>query len=194
MAEDTRLDSVSSVPLTGLLAGRRSPRSFDQDHAVGDEELVSLLEAARWAPSSHNGQPSRFAVGRRGTARFAAITEALADKNLLWAPRSSALLVGLLVRRDAKGRPMKFAEYDLGQAVAHITVQAESMGLKMRQIGGFDAGALRNALNLQEGVEPFIVAAIGRQASADLLDGELAARERAPRGRMPFNELVLDWE
>ena len=60
-----------TAPLHPLIADRRSPRSFDRAHELDDETLRGLLEAARWAPSSRNHQPWRFAVARRGTALHA---------------------------------------------------------------------------------------------------------------------------
>ena len=44
-----------------LLRSRRSVRRFT-DRAVGRDDLLRLLEAARWAPSNHNRQPWRFLV------------------------------------------------------------------------------------------------------------------------------------
>lgn len=183
--------AVTAQPIAHVLANRWSPRSYASGHAVSESELEALLEAARWAPSSKNSQARRFVVGRRGGELFARISATLHDKNMLWAPNASLLIVGVLVRIDGRGRDERFAEYDLGQAVAHMAVQAESLDLRMRQIGGFDREGLAEALGLQHPYEPFIVAAVGRQAEADELEEELAERERAPRTRLPLSELIL---
>ena len=53
------------APVHELLAKRASTRSYD-GRAVERHELLSLLEAARWAPSSYNRQPWRF-VDRHGS-------------------------------------------------------------------------------------------------------------------------------
>lgn len=42
------------------------PRSMT-DEELKDEELMSRFEAARWAPSSGNGQPWRFIYVKRNT-------------------------------------------------------------------------------------------------------------------------------
>ncbi|MDR7083254.1 nitroreductase [Arthrobacter ginsengisoli] len=186
----TQADRPEPV-LADLLAQRWSPRSFDAEHVIADAELALLLEAGRWAPSSRNGQARRFVIGRRGGVLFGQISETLAANNATWAPQAALLLVGVLVRKDEAGRVESFAEYDLGQAIAHIGLQAEEMGLRMRQIGGFDRAALSGALGLGAPLEPFIVAAIGRQAHASLLHGELAVRETAPRTRLPIGDIVL---
>jgi nitroreductase len=47
--------------LLELIQARRSIRRFS-DRAVSREDIVCLLEAARWAPSNHNRQPWKFIV------------------------------------------------------------------------------------------------------------------------------------
>ncbi len=47
--------------LMGLIRGRRSVRRFSA-RAVGRQDVLRLIEAARWAPSNHNRQPWRFIV------------------------------------------------------------------------------------------------------------------------------------
>ena len=80
-----------------LLAGRWSPRGFDGLHEVGHAELASLLEAARWAPSAGNGQPWRFAIGRRDDETHKRIFECLAGEDQRWAWRASALVAAAFV-------------------------------------------------------------------------------------------------
>ena len=60
--------------------GRWSPRAFTAE-TMSEEALLTLLEAARWAPSAVNVQPWRFAWGLRGDAGFAAIAGALVPFN-----------------------------------------------------------------------------------------------------------------
>ena len=67
-AVTTNRRAVTEAPIEEILSMRWSPRSFDPDAVVTDEQVTSLLEAARWAPSANNSQPWRFAVARRGSA------------------------------------------------------------------------------------------------------------------------------
>ncbi|ASN53356.1 nitroreductase family protein [Sinomonas sp. R1AF57] len=183
--------AAATTSLTPLLLQRWSPRSFDRLDEVSTAETDALLEAARWAPSSRNGQSRRFVVGRRGCALFERIAATLSGRNAVWAPNAALLVVGVLMRTDEQGRALRFAEYDLGQAVGHMAVQAEALGLRMRQMGGFDRNALAASLALDAVHEPFVVAAVGRQAPAGWLDAELAEREGAARERLPLADLVL---
>ena len=50
-----------------LMLNRWSPRAMSGEE-ISDEDLMRLFEAARWAPSSYNGQPWRFIYAKRNTA------------------------------------------------------------------------------------------------------------------------------
>jgi nitroreductase len=183
--------AVTAVPLHPLLAERWSPRALDGGHELSDAQLTALLEAARWAPSANNSQPWRFAVARRGTPEFAALQDALAPGNQLWAHTASALVVVAAETAGPDGASRPWAVYDTGQAVAHLTVQAQHEGLALHQLGGFDRDRVARLLHLPTAVLPLVVLTVGRRdGGADLPDA-LAARERAPRERLPLDALLL---
>src|SRR5580704_15117262 len=127
-------DAVTDAPLDPLLAHRWSPRGFDTQHVLSDADLHTLLEAARWAPSSGNSQPWRFVVSRRGDETHPRLVKHLGPGNQLWAPTASMLMLAaaLTVRDD--GKVLAHAWYDTGQAVAHLTVEAASLGLAVHQM------------------------------------------------------------
>lgn len=186
-----RKPAETTAPLHPLLAERWSPRSFDNSADLPDEAVLSLLEAARWAPSSNNGQPWRFAVARRGEHLFTELAAALAGFNQHWAPRAAALVVAAVETVDADQNPRKSADFDLGLAVAALCTQATALGLVTHQMGGFSAAKVRTALNLDETVKPVVVIAVGPQGPANLLEPELRSREEGPRSRRPLSEIVL---
>jgi nitroreductase len=183
--------AVTAVPLHPLLAERWSPRGLDAAHELGDAQLTALLEAARWAPSANNSQPWRFAVTHRGTPAFTAVQDALAPGNQLWAHAASALVVVAAETAGPDGAPRPWAVYDTGQAVAHLTVQAQHEGLDLHQLGGFDRDRVAALLGLPEAVVPLVVLTVGRRDDAADLPDVLAARERAPRERLPLDALLL---
>jgi nitroreductase len=131
-------------PLHPLLARRWSPTVFDASCDVREAELESLLEAARWAPSAGNSQPWAFITGRRGDAVHARLLRHLAPSAARWAPTAGLLVVNLCHRyvADTDWEYSEFSLYDLGQAVAHMTIQAQSLGLFARQFRAFDQAAL----------------------------------------------------
>src|SRR5215469_6586127 len=118
-------DQFGSPLLHPLLAGRWSPASFDACYDVTEDEIEVLLEAARWAPSAGNSQPWAFIVGRRGDATHQRLARYLAGSSATWAPAASLLVANLAHRyvADTDWEYSEFSLYDLGQAVAHLTVQ-----------------------------------------------------------------------
>jgi nitroreductase len=183
--------AVTAVPLHPLLAQRWSPRALDAGHELSDPQIAALLEAARWAPSASNTQPWRFAVTRRGTAAFTAVLEALAAGNRIWASAASALVVVGAETTGPDGVARPWAVYDTGQAVAHLSVQAQHEGLSIHQLGGFDRDRAAAALDLPREVAPLVVLAIGRRDDTVDLPEPFASREVAVRERLPLEALLL---
>lgn len=184
-------DASTNYPVDPLVAGRWSPRGFDPVEVLSPDEIGSLLEAARWSPSASNSQPWRFVVAPRGSVDHARIAAALEGSNALWAPHAALLVVACARSADDSGRPLRWAMYDLGQSVAWMTVQAESMGLSVHQMAGFDREAVTQSLVLPDHVEPVTVVAIGRFTPDADLPEALREREEAGRERRALDDIVL---
>ncbi len=153
-----------------LLAGRSSPTGFDAVYEVSDGEVEALLEAARWAPSAGNSQPWAFIVGRRGDAIHERLVGHLAGSSAAWAPGASLLLANL-AHRFVEGTDWEYSEfsiYDLGQAVAHMTLQAEALGLSTRQFRAFSREGLTTEFAVPEHWEVTTMMAVGRPAAGPL--------------------------
>jgi nitroreductase len=158
-----------SPRLHPLLSSRWSPLRFDDHHTLDTDEVAVLLEAARWAPSAGNSQPWAFVVGRRGDRVHRRLAAHLAPSARRWAP-SAALLVANLSHRLVESTDWEFSEfahYDLGQAVAHLTLQAQALGLAVRQFRAFDREALTADLEVPAHWEITSMAAVGRPSPAD---------------------------
>jgi nitroreductase len=181
----------TDAPLIGALVERWSPRAYDRDAVVSPDVVDVLLEAARWAPSANNSQPWRFVVAHRGSPEFTAIHDALMGFNQAWADSAAVLIVNIAETTDAEGRERPWATYDLGQAVAHLSVQAQHEGLHTHQMGGFDGEALKAAFGLGETLKVVSVIALGVPGDVDVLPDALREREVAPRQRLTLDELVL---
>ncbi|MFC7432111.1 MULTISPECIES: nitroreductase family protein [unclassified Agrococcus] len=173
-----------------VLQSRWSPRAYEP--VPVDESLLSkALEAARWSPSAYNAQPWRFVVARRGSDAFDRIVDALAEFNQQWAPNASVLILAIAETANEEGRANPTAVYDLGQAVAHLTIQAHADGLVVHQMSGFDAAAASEAFSLDERLAPITVVALGTLGDADTLGEMLREREHAPRARKPLSEILV---
>ncbi len=181
----------TSAPIIDPIASRWSPRSFATEHSLPEGALRGVFEAARWAPSASNTQPWRFIIARRGGEAFAKVEATLIGFNQQWAGRAAALVVNVAETVGAEGKTQRWAEYDLGQAVATYSLQARAEGLYAHQMGGFDPEALRTAFGLTEHQVPVSVSAIGAIGEPEQLPDTLREREVAPRSRMDLDDLIL---
>ena len=182
--------ATTAVPLHPLLAARHSTRALDPNGTVTDSQVTALLEAARWAPSCGNTQPSRFIVARKETETFATVLATLNPGNQGWARHAALLIVGIRTTNNEKG-PLPYADYDLGQAMGHLVVQAMAEGLTARQMGGFDASAITKGFDLAENLVPTSVVAIGVAGDPTTLPDDLRRPDDAPRTRIPLDELII---
>ncbi|GAB3645799.1 nitroreductase family protein [Glycomyces tarimensis] len=180
----------TSVPIHPLLASRQSTRAFEAGVDLADEQVASLLEAARWAPSAGNTQPWRFILAKRDDPEFKRVLDCLNEGNAEWAQHASALLVAVRVEANEKG-PLPHAAYDLGQSMAHLTFQAAAEGLTVRQMGGFDGEAIAAEFELPDAYKPTSVAAIGVAGDPGLLAESVAGPDRSPRRRLGLDELLI---
>ncbi len=184
-------------PIHDLLARRWSPRVYDPAHVLAADELRTILEAARWAPSAGNSQPWAFVTGFRGDATHTTFVPLLSRGNAFWAPRASALLLTAHQVASEPGSELAFSDYaahDLGQASAHLTVQAQSMGLHVHQFAGFDHDAAAAAFAVPSHWQVTTGIAIGRLAAPESIEADepsLADRERRLRARKPLSEMVF---
>jgi nitroreductase len=157
---------------------------------VSRQAILTLLEAARWAPSGGNGQPWRFVYALRGTPAFDAFLAALVPGNREWAHAAGALLVlaARTVRDD--GKPASSAAFDAGAAWMALALQGTLSGLVVHAMGGFEKEAARAAAALPAGVEPQVMIAVGHPGRAEDLPEKLRAREQ-PNDRRPLSEIVF---
>lgn len=173
-----------------LIKNRWSPRAFDGTRVVKDE-VMQLLEAVRWAPSANNEQPWRFIVAEKGTKAYEQLEESLMPGNKLWAPKAPLFILTVARTTFSKnGKENGVALYDLGQAVANLSLQATDLGLHLHQMGGFNKTEAHEAFSLAADEQPVTIIAVGYQGDADELPDHLKERELAPRARKPISEFT----
>ena len=173
-----------------MFVDRWSPRGF-LEKAVPRAMLMSLFEAARWAPSAMNEQPWRF-VWADEEADLVRFRAALMEANQVWANRVP-VLVYLLARKNyvRNERPNKAAMFDAGAAWMSLALQARKLGLYTHAMGGFDRDKALAAVGA-DGDEYDVMAAlaVGWKGDAEMLPDELKARE-APGGRKGVAEFCF---
>jgi nitroreductase len=166
------------TPLLPALSQRYSARRYDGSF-VSSADLLSLLEAARWAPSSRNEQPWTLVVAtRQDQNAFPRLLACLTESNQTWAQDASALMLCCPARSFVyKDLPNPHAWHDMGLALMAMAVQASSLGLQLRPMGGVDADKARLEFNVP--VTHDISSALALGVPGDNAD-YLAKRERKP--------------
>lgn len=168
------------IDIFDLLKKRFSPRVF-ADENVGDKDINSLIEAARWTPSSNNRQPWFFYISQRDSQSFKKILNCLNESNY-WAKNASYLIVGCFLDEDEKGKN-NYAQYDLGQAVMSLVIEAQSLGYYSHQMGGFNKDALRDFLAVIPPSHPWVVIAVGKIGDYSKADQILIDKDNKERKR-----------
>lgn len=179
------------------LRSRWSPSIFDDAHRLSREEVSTLLHAAQWAPSAGNSQPWAFVVAERGSASHDVLVAHLSRGNAGWVPRASLVLVTATqvapdpdVPDDTRGATGDYAFYDLGQAAAHVSLQARAMGLHAHQFSGFDKDAVAAGLGVPDHYRVMSGIAVGvRGNPADVPERERDREQRA-RARRPLADVA----
>ncbi|HEY2460552.1 MAG TPA: nitroreductase family protein [Candidatus Acidoferrum sp.] len=183
--------AVTDVTLSELIRHRWSPRAF-ADKPIAPEILVSLFEAARWAPSSSNEQPWVYLVATKDDAEnFAKMLSILVEFNASWAKSAPvlALSVGNTVGHD--GKPNRHALHDVGSATAQLTFEANSRGIFVHQMAGYDVEKAHRVFGIPKEFEPAAAMALGYPGDPASLPQRLQDRELAPRTRKPLSEFVM---
>ena len=177
----------SLFPILSLFLERRSSRAFSGE-AVSRQQVATLLEAARWAPSSFNEQPWRFVIAGRDSASWERFLSWLSDSNREWCERASALV---LVAAKAGHSPRTPHDFDTGAAWGYLALQAVASGLIAHAVAGFDRDRAAEDLGIPFSFHPVCMVAIGVPGRVADLPERLQSREAASQ-RKALHEIAFD--
>ncbi|ARN77094.1 nitroreductase [Nonlabens spongiae] len=175
-----------------LIKNRWSPRTF-ADTPISAADLNTLFEAGRWAPSSNNFQPWHIVWGVKGSETYDRIFNHLAEFNQNWAKNAPVLLLGIVDTKTPKGDDNYHAPHDLGQFMANVAIQAQSMGIALHQMAGVDYKAALKEFEFPETYHVATAIAIGHYGG-DLEDvpEDLREAETGPRSRKKIEEFTYN--
>ena len=171
-------------PIAPYLLARHS-RVALTDAPVSEADVLSLLEAARWAPSASNIQPWRFLYTLRGTPEFDAIFDGLAPFNQNWAGKAGGWIVALSQHEADDGKPQRWHAFDTGAAWLSISLQGAHLGLLTHALGGFDADKVRAALEIPANFTIQAVIVVGHPGKTEDLPEAIRGRD-VPNQRHPL--------
>jgi nitroreductase len=182
-------------PVDPMFTDRWSPRAFTGEE-IGVADLMSILEAARWSPSSYNSQPWRFAWARKGTPAFGPFLDLLVPGNRSWCEDASALVFiassqTMTVPGKDEPQPSRTHSFDAGAAWMALSLQAHRMGWHTHGMIGLDYDAAAKALRLPEGFDLEMGFAVGRRDDPAKLPDGLRKRE-APNDRRSLAQTAFE--
>jgi nitroreductase len=168
---------IADCPVLDLVLNRWSPRAMSGE-SISDKELNSLFEAARWAPSSYNGQPWRFIYAKRDTKFWDALYSLLVPFNQEWT-KNAAVLILVILRTtfEYNNKPERTHSFDTGAAVENLSLQGFSMGLVVHGMEGFDYDRAKTTLGIPDGYTVEAMFAVGKPAPKEILPPEMQKRE-----------------
>lgn len=179
-------------PVIDLIKNRWSPRSYS-DKMISNEELMTLFEAASWAPSGNNYQPWQFHYATRGSEMFDKIFQCLMSGNQSWAGKASHFVVSVaLVKNTETGKENIYATHDLGMANALLLLQGTSMGIYGRQMAGIDRDKLVQTLGFSDAQFPVCIIALGYVDTPEKLEEPNKTKELATRERNDIEAFVVE--
>ncbi len=178
-------------PIDPFFADRWSPRSFLPD-PISDEDLLTIFEAVRWAPSSYNNQPWRFLYARRDSAHWPLFFDLLVEQNKAWAKNAPVLIVVISnTQFDHNGKPSPTHSFDAGAAWQTLALQAWLKGYATHGMQGFDYEAARNVLEIPQEFKVEAMIVLGKEGPKEALPPEIQEREK-PNQRRPLNETIVE--
>ena len=181
----------ADYPIDQLFLDRWSPRAMTGE-PVSQEELMTLFEAARWAPSSYNNQPWRILYAHRDTPHWPTFFDLMVEFNQSWAKNAGALVLFISkTTMDMNGDPSVTHSFDTGAAWENLALQGWLKGLVVHGMQGFDYDRARTALNIPEGFRVEAMAAVGKPADISELPEGLRGRE-APSVRRKLEETICE--
>lgn len=181
----------TNFPIHSLIAQRWSARAFSTK-SVEKTKLLSILEAARWAPSSRNEQPWRYIVFTNDNPEKLNIARSVLLEINNYAKRAPILICAITKKYYSdNGIYNKLHFHDLGAANENMFLESFNQGLIMHEMGGFDREKARKVFSISEDFEIGVMIAIGYQDSHDILPERYREKAFSPRERKPLSEIAF---
>ncbi len=184
----------TDYPINELIRRRWSPRVFDEGRQVERETVLTLLEAARWAPSCFNDQPRRFLVFDGSNVETLERARACLSPGNAWAMKSPLLMISVARETfERNGKPNRWGQHDTGLATENLLLEATECGLAAHPMAGFDPDRARVEFGIPDGFTPMAMIAIGYPFRGKLegVDEKLRGKELVSREREPISDMAF---
>ncbi len=182
---------TSEFPINQQFTNRWSSRAFSKE-IVTKKELMSLFEAARWAPSSYNSQPWKFVWARNGSPEFKKMFDCLVPFNQEWVKHSPILIT--ILSKDTFDHNNEFSRthsFDTGAAWANFALQASLNGIVAHGMSGFDYDKVKKELHAPEGYTVEAMVAVGKKGTKEDAPTKIRSMEKMS-DRKPVSNFVFE--
>jgi len=190
--------ATTEVPINKVIAQRWSPRAFDSSYIITEDEIKSLFEAARWAPSCYGDQPWQFVLFNKVDATaWTSALNCLSVGNQNWAMDASILIVVCANKNFNHNHELnRWAHYDTGAAAENICLQATSIGLSAHQMGGFDQDKVRSLSNIPTKFDILACMVVGKNLDESKLSKVQKDKEGQVRSRKQLEDIyfINEWK
>ena len=183
-------ERTAAYAIEPLILNRWSPRAMSGE-PITKVDLMPLIEAARWAPSSYNSQPWRFIYAIHGSPQWNHFTSLLDEFNRSWAPKAGALLVLASKKEFEWGGAARTHSFDAGAAWQNFALQGSVSGLVVHGLEGFDYSRARELLHVPDDYAIEMMIAVGKPGDVRQLTGELVTMEK-PSDRRATAEIAFE--
>ena len=181
---------TTEYPVDDIFLNRHSPRALSGE-PVAEEELMTLFDAARWAPSSFNGQPWRFIYAMRDTPEFDTLFSLLVDFNKDWCVRAATLIVVISKKTfEYNGKENVNHSSDTGAAWENFAQQASLKNLVAHGMNGFNYKEAKEKLGIPDDYQVEMMISVGKHGKIEDLPEDMREDEK-PNDRKPLSELVF---
>lgn len=188
---DIKEHRQTEYPADDIFINRWSPRAMSGE-SLSEEELLSLFEAARWAPSCFNNQSWFFLYARRDTENWPLFFNLMVEFNQTWTKNAAALIVILSKKTfDHNGKPSKTHSFDTGAAWENLALQGSMKGFVVHGMAGFDYEKAREVLQIPDKYEVEAMVAVGKPGKKEDLPLEMQDRE-FPSARKKVSKIVCE--
>ena len=156
------------MPFQELIKRRQSVRKYSPKK-ISKEQLNTLTEAVRLAPSACNSQPWKLIFVEEPELKEkvakATFNSAVAfNKFALEAPVIAVLVIEkakLIARIGGSIKNQEYPQYDIGIAAEHFCLQAADLGLGTCMLGWFDQKRIKKLLSIPRNRKIGLVITLG---------------------------------
>jgi len=180
----------ADYPVNKIFLDRWSPRAMGGEK-ISKKELMTLFEAARWAPSSSNNQPWRFVYANNGSKHWKKFFDLLVEFNQMWAKNASVLVCLCTKKTNKEGKPDRNHMSDAGAAWENLALQASLMGLVCHGMGGYDVAKARKVLKVPKDHEVVHMFTLGRPGKLTMINERMRKNE-VPNSRNKVKDFVFE--